>query len=176
MQLVLYPDPRLNRRARPIEHIDREVREKVANMFEIMYEECGVGLAAPQVGGNARVFIVNTTGEPDPDSEFVYINPEISRPEGEVERVRDEEGCLSIPSVKGKVTRDQVVRVKAFDLKAQTFEEQVEDLHARVVQHENDHWDGILLVSHLGLTDRLQAAKHLKKLEKEYKGQREAEV
>ena len=136
-----------------------------------MYAERGVGLAAPQVGWSARLFVVNVTGEPDPASERVYINPEISTPPG-VEQVTDEEGCLSIPGVRGRVVRPQRVFVKAVDLKALEFEEDLREVDARVVQHEYDHLDGILFITRLNTTDRMQSAKTLKELEKDYRKER----
>jgi peptide deformylase len=172
MELVLYPDPILRRVAKPLTRVDDEVRARVAEMFEIMYANRGVGLAAPQVGWSERLFVVNVTGEPDPRFERVYINPEVTVPPGGVEELTDDEGCLSIPGVHGRVARHQRVVVRALDLAAQRFEEEVCDLDARVVQHELDHLDGILFITRLGTTDRMQSAKTLKELEKEYKRRR----
>ena len=169
MELVLYPDPILRKVTQPITRVDDDVRSKVAQMFEIMYAERGVGLAAPQVGWSARLFVVNATGEPDPEAERVYINPEISIPPDGVAEESDEEGCLSIPGVRGNVVRHHRVIVSALDLSAQEFEEDVRDLDARVVQHEFDHLDGILFITRLSLTARMQWAKALKQLEKDYR-------
>ena len=168
MELVLYPDPILRQVARPITRVDDEVRTRVAEMFEIMYANSGVGLAAPQVGWSERLFVVNLTGEPDPEFERVFINPELTVPQDGVEE-SDEEGCLSIPGVHGRVARHQRVVVRALDLAAQRFEDEVYDLDARVVQHELDHLDGILFITRLGTSDRMQSAKTLKQLEKDYK-------
>ncbi len=169
MELVFYPDPILRRVAKPITRIDDDVRSKVAQMFEIMYAERGVGLAAPQVGWSARLFVVNVTGEPDPEAERVYINPGISIPPDGVAEESDEEGCLSIPGVRGNVARHLRVIVSALDLNAQEFEDDVRDVDARVVQHEFDHLDGILFITRLSLTARMQSAKALKQLEKDYR-------
>lgn len=166
MQLILYPDPILRRRALRLAKVDDEVRRRAREMFTIMYEERGVGLAAPQVGWSARLFVVNTDAEPDPERERVYVNPEIIRAEGET---TEEEGCLSIPGVRGKVSRSERVLVRALDLEGKTFEEEVEDIHARVVQHELDHLDGILFILRLSASERTLARKSLKKLEEEYK-------
>lgn len=168
MQLVYYPDPFLRRKAEPLTHIDDEVRRKVDEMFEIMYAEGGVGLAAPQVGWGVRLFVLNVTGEPDPDEERVYVNPKVFPVDEDMESVA-EEGCLSIPGACGKVTRNERVAVRALDLNGNELEEHAEDLHARVIQHEFDHLDGILFISRLSVTDRLLVGKTLKKLEKEYK-------
>jgi peptide deformylase len=136
-------------------------------MFEIMYRERGVGLAAPQVGWSVRLFILNPTGDPEqPEGERVFINPGILRVEG---TIVDEEGCLSIPEVRGRVERNERVVVRALGLDGLPFEAEFEDIGARGVQHEIDHLDGILFVSRLGPTDRLRVGGQLKKLEREYK-------
>jgi len=165
MELTYYPDPILKRRALPLTTIDDEVRERVQEMFAILYREKGIGLAAPQVGWSVRLFIANPTGEPDPSEERIYINPRILRVE---EEIREEEGCLSIPGVRGLVTRSRVALISAQNLRGETFEEEAVDLKARVVQHEIDHLDGILFISRLTAGDRLLVNKALKKLEGEY--------
>jgi peptide deformylase len=166
MELVLYPHPVLRKRAQPVDSVDEGLRARVHEMFEVLYREKGVGLAAPQVNWSARVFIVNVKGEPDPEHERVYINPQIRLAEGEIS---EEEGCLSIPGVRGKVVRSERVIVSALDLEGRPFEEDVRDLHARAIQHEIDHLDGILFITRLGVTDRMSAGKVLKQLEKDYK-------
>jgi peptide deformylase len=166
MQLVFYPNPVLRKRAQPVAGVDDEVRARVQEMFEVLYREQGVGLAAPQVGWSVRLFVTNVRGERDPATERVFVNPEILRGDGEV---LDEEGCLSLPEVRGKVLRKQRVLIRAQDLEGNSFEEELTDLEARVVQHELDHLDGILFISRLSASDRLRAGKQLKKLEKDYK-------
>jgi peptide deformylase len=166
VELVLYPDPILRRRAARLPAVDQAVRERAREMFSIMYAEGGVGLAAPQVGWSVRLFVINLTAEPDPAKERVYINPEIVRADGEV---TEEEGCLSIPGVRGKVARKERVLVRASDLEGAPFEEEAIDLHARVVQHELDHLDGILFVQRLGAAEKTLVRKALKKLEEDYK-------
>src|SRR5262245_14100463 len=146
MELVYYPQPILKRRSVPLSTIDDEVREKVQEMSAILYRERGIGLAAPQVGWSVRLFIANVTGEPDPAEERIYINPRILAAEGEL---REEEGCLSIPEVRGVVTRSRQVAVKAQGLDGSAFAEEASDLHARVIQQELDHLDGILFISRL---------------------------
>jgi peptide deformylase len=164
MELIYYPDPILKRRAAPLAAIDDDVRERVQEMFSILYREKGIGLAAPQVGWSVRLFVANPTGEPDPAQERIYINPRILSAEGEI---REEEGCLSIPDVRGPVTRSQRVQVRAQNLRGEVFEEDAVDLKSRVIQHELDHLDGILFISRLTSGDRLLVNKALKKLESE---------
>ena len=168
MEVIHYPNPLLKKRAAPLSPPDTSgsLRDRVAEMFEIMYLEKGVGLAAPQVAWSVRLFVMNPGGEEDRSGERVYINPEILLCEGEVV---DEEGCLSIPGVRGKVARGEHVVVRALDLDGKPFEVDARDLEARVIQHELDHLDGILFITRLSSMEKLQAGKALKKLEKEYK-------
>ena len=175
MELVLYPNPILRKRALPLRAVDDDVRQRAREMFDIMYREEGVGLAAPQVGWSVRLFVLNSLGEEDRSGERAYINPELALPPEPVEEDVDEEGCLSIPGVRGKVARHRRLVVKALDLTGAPFEEDISDLHARVVQHELDHLDGILFITRLSASDRLLAGKALKKLEKEYKDQKRPE-
>ena len=168
MEVIHYPNPVLKKRAAPLSPRDlsSSLRDRVREMFEIMYVEKGVGLAAPQVAWSARVFVMNPGGEENRSGERVYINPEILLCEGEVV---DEEGCLSIPGVRGNVARSERVVVRALDLDGNPFEVDARDLEARVIQHELDHLDGILFITRLSSMEKLQAGKALKKLEKEYK-------
>ncbi|MBI4613164.1 MAG: peptide deformylase [Planctomycetes bacterium] len=145
MKIVLYPDPNLLQEAAPVEEFDSELREKVEEMFPLMYEAKGCGLAAPQVAWLLRVFIVNLAGEAGKGEEKAYVNPRIVEKRGTVVA---EEGCLSIPGVTGPVRRASWVRIEASDLAGKTFqEESTSELHARVLQHELDHLNGILFVS-----------------------------
>lgn len=166
MELVYYPDPVLRRRAEPLQTLDGEVRQRAAEMFRVMYASRGVGLAAPQVGWSVRLFVMNPEGETNPEGERVYVNPEIVLAEGEIV---DEEGCLSIPEVRGKVARSARVVVRALDLDGKPFEADLRELPARVAQHEIDHLDGILFTTRLGTSDLLVARRELRRLEKEYR-------
>ncbi|HAA48174.1 MAG TPA: peptide deformylase, partial [Planctomycetaceae bacterium] len=106
-------------------------------MFELMYEAKGIGLAANQVALPFRFFIINVSGDPDlSDQEHVFINPEISNQSGLVE---GEEGCLSVPQLYGQVKRFETITVEAYDLDGQGFAMDLDELPARVVQHETDH-------------------------------------
>ena len=116
----------------------------VEQMFELMYASKGIGLAANQVGLPYRLFVINPTGKREEnDQEFVLINPQITRRKGSE---TDEEGCLSLPEVFGPVTRATKIIVDAFDLEGRQFELELEDLPARVVQHEYDHLEGVMFI------------------------------
>ena len=142
MEIVHYPHPALRFKSRPITRIDARLRSMVAEMFELMYEHRGIGLAANQVAFPWQVFIINPTGDPEnTEEELVFINPEVCSRKGSEEA---EEGCLSLPEAYGQVRRPEIVQIEAFDLDGQGFQVDLEDLPARVVQHETDHLGGVL--------------------------------
>ena len=113
LKLIFYPDPRLKRMSQPVKQLDQGVRSLAGQMLRLMRDAKGVGLAAPQVGSNIRLFVINPSGEPGDD--YVYINPLLSDPEGQEEA---EEGCLSLPEIHVKVTRNKRIRIQAQDLDA----------------------------------------------------------
>ena len=127
--------------------------------------ECkGVGLAAPQVGVNVRLFVANPTGKPEDDK--VYVNPVLSDADGDEE---GEEGCLSLPEINVKVTRPTArVRMQARDLSGEPFEQVGSGFITRIWQHENDHLNGILILDRMGPVGKLTYRKRLKELEDEY--------
>ena len=161
LRIVTYPDPVLRQPAEAVTEFNDEVRGVAHRMLELMREAPGVGLAAPQVGLSWRVFVANPTGEPGDDR--VFINPEI------VEASRDvaamEEGCLSLPEIRGEVQRPRRVTVRAIDLDGERFELTSDELPARVWQHEIDHLDGVLIIDKMTRMDRLANRRPLKALE-----------
>ncbi len=142
LELVPHPHPALRWKSREVTRIDAELRQMVEQMFDLMYASRGIGLAANQVALPYRLFVINPTGDrEEKDQEMVFINPQITRRNGSEE---DEEGCLSLPEIYGPVTRATRIIVDAFDLSGQQFEVDLEDLDARVVQHEYDHIEGVM--------------------------------
>ncbi len=142
MQIVHYPHPSLRWKSRPLAGISGELKRTVREMFELMYEAKGIGLAANQVALPFRFFIINVSGDPDiSEEELVFINPELSQASGSAEA---EEGCLSVPQLYGQVKRHEKITIEAYDLDGQGFAMDLEDLPARVVQHETDHLDGVM--------------------------------
>jgi len=144
LEIVLHPHPALRWKSKEVSRIDAELKEMIAQMFELMYSSKGIGLAANQVALPYRLFIINPTGKrEEKDQEFVFINPQITRRNGSE---TDEEGCLSLPEVFGPVTRATKIIIDAFDLEGRQFELELEDLPARVVQHEYDHVEGVMFI------------------------------
>ena len=148
LQIVQYPHPTLRHRSKALRRVDAELRKIVAEMFELMYEHEGVGLAANQVDLPYRLFVTNAEGDPNAkDAEHVFINPVLSAGHGQNE---DEEGCLSIPGIRAPVIRNTNVTIQAYDLAGNEITGEVEGLMARIVQHETDHLDGTLFIDRLG--------------------------
>ena len=144
--IIKYGDPILEKATAAITEFGPELEELAEDMFASMYAAQGVGLAAPQIGKNLRLTVVDVTAGKNPEGKIVLINPEIIHAEGEK---REEEGCLSIPGFRGYVVRPQFVTVKAQNAKGETFEIRGEDLLARAFCHEIDHLNGILFIQHL---------------------------
>ena len=130
LRILNYPDPRLRQVSQPIAQVTPELRELAMRMLEVMRQAKGVGLAAPQIGQNIRLFVMNPTGEPDDNR--VYINPVLSDPEGEE---TSEEGCLSLPEVHVQVSRNRAIRMEAMDLEGRTIQDIQTGFFARVWQH-----------------------------------------
>ncbi len=164
LRIIHYPDPRLKKRCREVEAFDRKLAGIAARMLELMREDRGVGLAAPQVGLNIRLFVCNVTGEPKDDC--VFVNPRLTDLEGDEV---GEEGCLSIPEVTVNKHRAKACRLTASDLKGRPIEAVGVDLAARCWQHECDHLDGRLIIDNMSEADKIANRKQLRKLEAEFK-------
>ncbi|HOK94993.1 MAG TPA: peptide deformylase [Anaerohalosphaeraceae bacterium] len=164
--ITRYPTPVLLEKAQPITDIDDGIRKLAERMIDIMVENKGIGLAGPQAGVNLRIFVISLDGSKE--NAKVYINPTI-KPEGPV--VVNEEGCLSLPGLWGKIKRYSRCTVTATDLNGQTFTETGEGLLARALQHEYDHLEGRMIKDRLSQPAKLRARHRLKQLEEEYKNQ-----
>ena len=158
LELVEFPHPALRRVSRPLVRIDDELRDAVRQMFEIMYAEEGVGLAANQVALPYRLFIVNTEGRPNAGEELVFINPQLSKPRGTAVQ---QEGCLSLPGLRMDVRRPERVRVTAYSLSGEMLNADIDGFLARVVQHEFDHIEGRLFTDRLSEASVIEASRTL---------------
>ncbi|WP_435009882.1 peptide deformylase [Tundrisphaera lichenicola] len=167
LRIVPYPHPALRYESRPVTRIDDELRATVREMFGLMYAANGIGLAANQVGIPLRFFILNLTADAEqPEHEQVFINPEIVKRHSSEE---NEEGCLSLPGLYGKVRRARKIRVQAFDLAGNPVEVEAEDLLGRAIQHENDHLDGKLFIDYLGPIAKTTTNAKVKEIEAGYR-------
>ncbi len=165
---MIYPivklgDPVLEKNAEPVKEFDEGLKKLVEDMFASMYEAHGVGLAAPQIGISKRIAVVDVTFKEDPNAKLVLINPEIVMTEG---RQSSQEGCLSIPDFREKVTRARRVTVKAQDIHGKWFEHTGEELLARAFLHETDHLNGKLYISHVSALKRDLIKRKVRKLMK----------
>jgi peptide deformylase len=161
LAIRIYPDPVLRVKCKKVTVFDARLRKLAADMIETMHAAPGIGLAAPQVGVEQRLAVVDLSVGEDPKQVYVLINPEIVHREG---LETDVEGCLSLPGLTDKVDRPTKVRVKALGLDGQPFEIDAEDWLARALCHEIDHLDGVLFVDHLRGLRRERSKRQLKKL------------
>ena len=146
--ILHYPDPRLRVKAEPVTTITPAIQKLVDDMAETMYAAPGVGLAATQIGEPHRIFLVDVAAEDEPSKLHVFINPEITRREGEH---CGPEGCLSFPGITEDIKRASEVTVRALGRDGQPFELTAEGLLAVAIQHENDHLDGVLMIDRMGM-------------------------
>jgi peptide deformylase len=161
--IVKFGNPVLEKPAAKVAVFDGELKMLVEDMFESMYAARGVGLAAPQIGVPLRIAVVDVTFKEDPDAQIVLVNPEIIHKEG---RHSQSEGCLSIPDFRENVSRAKIVTIRAQDLNGQFFETTGEDLLARAFQHETDHLNGKLYISHISALKRDLIKRKIRKLVK----------
>ena len=166
--ISVYPDPVLRKPAETVETFDEDLQETIEAMFERMRESEGVGLAAPQVGLKLRILVLNHTG--DEGDDMAIINPEILKLSGPREGY--EEGCLSFPGIYGEVSRPDRVRIRAQTPGGETFEESYEGFISRVIQHEMDHLEGVLLIDRMSPADKLRNKVAFEDLVEEYKAAR----
>jgi len=175
LPVVAFGDPNLKVVSEEIEKDYPALSQLIADMFETMYQAKGVGLAAPQIGKNIRLFIVDGAPfadeegeEPDPkaagiaDFKKVFINPIIEEETGE--EWAFQEGCLSIPKIRENVTRKSEVLITYFDENWNFREEKYEGYAARIIQHEYDHIEGILFTDHLNPLKKKLLQKRLKQI------------
>jgi peptide deformylase len=163
LEILKYPNPKLGKRSQPVEKIDPALHQLVQDIAETMYAAPGVGLAAPQVGHQLRVVVLDVNPATQPKNLTALINPEIISSEGEC--VWDE-GCLSLPDFTEEVKRKKKVVVRCQNLEGETVEIEGNDLLAVVLQHEIEHLDGILLVDHLSPLKRSLYKRQLQKEKK----------
>ena len=169
LRVVKYPHPALRHKSRPLRRVDNELRKTVRAMFDLMYEQRGIGLAANQVDLPYRFFILNTEGEPDKGEEHVFLNPVIVKRGGTAEA---EEGCLSFPEIYAPVKRSATIVISAYDLAGEEMNCELNGLLARAAQHEYDHLDGVLFIDRLTPSGLLSVKQSLLDLEEQFEGDR----
>jgi peptide deformylase len=167
LPIRIYPDPVLRAKCREVKDFDAGLRKLAADMVETMHAAPGVGLAAPQIGVDLRLAVVDLSVGEDPQQVFVVVNPEVVHREGaEVA----EEGCLSLPGINDKVERPTLVRVRAVDLEGKPLEIEAEEWLARAFCHEIDHLNGVLFTDYLRGLRKERAKRQLKRLAEDQEG------
>ncbi len=146
MEIIPYPHPTLRHKSKPLQRVNKQLKELVQQMFPLMYEAKGVGLAANQVDLPFQLFIINEKADPIEGEELVFINPVIQKPKGREEK---EEGCLSIPGIYESVDRPTQIHVSAFALDGSPIDMTVDGMLARIIQHEYDHVQGTLFIDRI---------------------------
>jgi peptide deformylase len=150
--IVVYGSPILRHIAREIKVDHPNLKSLVSDMFDTMYKSDGMGLAAPQIGKSVRLFVVDATSLADEDPSLkdfkkVFINPKLQLLGKET--VVMNEGCLSLPKIREDIDRHNNIRISYYDENWNYFDEEVEGLKARVIQHEYDHLDGVLFIDRI---------------------------
>ena len=162
-EVLRFPDRRLAEVSEPVEDVTDEIRVLAKDMLDVMYDEPGIGLAAPQVGETVRLIVVDTewTEEGGEKNPLVLVNPEIVDREGKLTWT---EGCLSVPDFQAEVERAEHVRLLATDLDGQELAIDAEGIQAVCFQHEVDHLDGILFIDRIS---RLKRSRYVHKRKKQ---------
>ncbi len=169
MEVLIYPHPILRRGGQPVARFDAELRQLSERMMEAMYAEGGVGLAAPQVGIEQKLLVLNPSGDPGERSgERVLCNPRITKKKG---REFDEEGCLSFPGIHAEVERWVKITVTYQDLDGQEQTLDAEGWLARIVQHELDHLEGVVFTDRLTAGEKLRVKAQLQELEERFRAE-----
>ena len=159
--IVKYPEESLIRPSETIRDFNGELRQLAEDMLETMYAAPGIGLAAPQVGVNRRMVVIDPTAGEEIGHQMILINPEILEESG---MQKEEEGCLSLPGLTAIVRRPMRIKVNAFDLEGKPLEIEAESLLARVLYHEIDHLDGILYLDRISALKRDLLKRKIRKL------------
>jgi peptide deformylase len=170
-EVLKFPDKRLREVSTPIEKITDEIRELANDMAEVMYDEPGIGLAAPQVGQIIRLIVVDTewTADDAEQNPLVLINPEIVEHSGQITWT---EGCLSVPDFEADVSRASHVKLRASNLEGEDLEIDASELQAVCFQHEVDHLDGVLFIDRISRLKRnLYTQRRKKRLRRELEEQ-----
>ncbi|NMC62486.1 MAG: peptide deformylase [SAR324 cluster bacterium] len=161
-KIYVYPEEVLRGQSEAVAEIDGEIKTLSEDMLQTMYHGIGIGLAAPQIGVQKRVIVVDVSE--DGKQPMVLINPEIIEKEG---IVRSDEGCLSVPGFREIVNRNKQVLVRAVDIDGNPLEIEAEGLLSRCIQHEIDHLNGILFIDHLSRIKKEMFKRWVKKQKSE---------
>lgn len=161
LPVLRFPDERLRTIAKPVEKITEETQTLIDNMFETMYAEQGIGLAATQVNVHQQIIVIDISDDENPNQVYVIINPKVISKEGET---GIEEGCLSVPEYRAFVPRAETITIEALNRQGEKYQIDAEGLLAICIQHEMDHLMGKLFVDYLSPLKRQRIAQKMKKM------------
>jgi len=171
LQLCTYGSQILRKKSEPVKEITSELIELAHNMLETMYKANGVGLAAPQIGKNIRLVVVDLSKEDEERTPIILFNPEVVPEEGENPLETDEEGCLSVPDIWAKISRPSRVRITYTNENGEQIEmRDVTGKLARCALHEQDHLNGVLFVDKMSMSDKAVNSSKLKKMARSFVG------
>jgi peptide deformylase len=166
-EILIVPDARLKKVCAPVAEVNDEIRQLLDDMLETMYDAPGIGLAAPQIGVDKRVVVLDVTDDKDDPKPMKLVNPEIIWESEDLSVYQ--EGCLSIPEQYADVERPAEVGVRYLDENGEQHEIEADGLLATCIQHEIDHLDGILFTDYLSALKRNMILKKVQKLQKSKK-------
>jgi peptide deformylase len=167
MRIVQYPHPSLTHPGKAVGAIDRQLHLWAGEMFELMYDAKGLGLAAPQVALPFQLLVMNVAGKAaEKEHERVYINPRIVERKGIMD---GDEGCLSFPGLYAPVKRAKKVVVEAFDLEGNSVRVEAEGLAARAWQHEIDHLNGVVFLERFSPLVKIARSRDVKAFEQRFR-------
>ena len=165
LPILTAPDPRLKKKAKPVEKVDKETRKLMDDLLDTMYDAPGIGLAAPQVGVSKRVIVLDLSNDDEDNKPYCMANPEIIWESDDIRTY--EEGCLSVPEQYAEVKRPNKVKVRYLDQENEIRELEADELLATCIQHEIDHLEGVLFVDYLSSLKRNMMIRKVKKLVKD---------
>ena len=171
MEIINFPHPTLRHPSKPITRVDPELRQIVAEMFDLMYKAKGIGLAANQVNLPLQLFVINLAAEKGKGEEMVFINPVVSAPKGSAEA---NEGCLSLAGIEAMVSRPDQIHVSAYNLAGETIDQTFKGFLARVIQHEYDHIKGVMFIDRISESEKRLIEGEIEEFELEFEAARAA--
>jgi len=161
-KILHYPNPKLRHTAKSVDNVDKEIQRLISDMFETMYEDNGIGLAATQIGIDLRIFVVDVHEKNK--NPIAFINPVIIEQAGEQ---KYPEGCLSLPGIFAEIKRAENIKIEALNKEGKNFTLEANGILAVAIQHEFDHLDGKLFIDHLSSLKKQLIKRKLKKLRKQ---------
>jgi len=165
--VLLYPDPRLRQKVEEVGALTNDEKGRVFRMLRLLYEQMGIGLAAPQIGWMKRLIVINVHPTHDPRHSMAVVNPRISEESQKKWTMR--EGCLSFPGIYGSVERPWAVKIEGQNLEGENMVFPVSGLAARCILHEVDHLDGVLFIDRMSAATMVAIRPKLKRLEQHFK-------